>query len=655
MTLALAGCFAALIAAVVSAAWSSSASAWLGLTGAALLAAVGLTAAAGGAHPGLGVGSWLGFGTAHLRADGLSGVFLALTGLAGAAVSVAVVEQRPRRLMCALHALVLLACATFIAADNAFWLFLAWETLTVALYLLTTADRERPGTLVAGYFSAGLTKLGGGALLAAIGLLYGRTGSFSLDVWSAAMPHVDATAQGVAFLLLLVAFGTKVGAFPLHGALPVSYSAAPGLGAATISVALAAGFYGLWRLVFVVLEPSLWWGELLVVGGGLTAFAGIVYAITQDEVRRFLGFSTVEHTGIALVGFGVALIGAAAGKPELAAAGLLAATLQVVAHGLAKTLALIAGDRLERGSGERDLLRLGGLGRRLPKAAAGLGTASLTLAAVPPFAGFVSEWMTFMALLQGFRVDEAFARLAMALAAALLALTAGLGLLAFAKLYGFAFLGPPRAGGRPAEPADIGAGLAGLAVLTAALGVAAPWEIGLLGAGLAGALGFDPAGQAISHPLVLGPVYPDFSVLAPTWLAIALPAFALVAATLARRTGTPVRRAPVWVTGSGAELAAVQYRPAAYSNPLRVVLQGPLGFQRRLLTRPAGHRGAGATLVLESHVVMAADRFLYRPVTAAMLRASAAVRRLQSGRLSAYLLYMLVVLLLVLTMIPTLR
>jgi formate hydrogenlyase subunit 3/multisubunit Na+/H+ antiporter MnhD subunit len=412
----------------------------------------------------------------------------------------------------------------------------------------------------------------------------------------------------------------------------------------------------MWRLVFATLEPALWWGEVLLILGALTAVAGILYAIAEDEIRRFLAFSTVEHAGIAIVGLGVALIGKSTGEPELAAAGLLAATLHVVAHGIAKTLALLAGDRLERATGERDLLRLGGLGQALPRAAVGMGVASLTLAAIPPFAGFVSEWMTFMALLQGFRVEHTFARLLMALAAAALALTAGLGLLAFAKLYGFAFLGRARAAlGRILEPADTGAGVIALAILGAVLGAAAPWEIDLLGAGLAGSLGFDPSNAAISHPLVLGPVYASFSVLAPTWLAIALPSFALASAAAVRALRPQVRRAPVWVTGSGADIGAVQYRPAAYSNPIRVVLQGAYGFQRRVRRQAEGRSGLAVTLVVETRVVMAVERYLYRPVTAAFLHASAAVRRLQSGRLSAYLLYMLAVLLIVLTLIPTLR
>jgi hydrogenase-4 component B len=358
-----------------------------------------------------------------------------------------------------------------------------------------------------------------------------------------------------------------------------------------------------------------------------------------------------------MLGVGVALIGRATGAGELEAAGLVAATLQVIAHGVGKTLAFLAADRVERATGQRDFAPLGGLGRTLPRAAGGFGVASLTLAALPPFGGFVSEWLTFMALLQGFRVEHTFARLLMALAAALLALTAGLAALAFAKAFGFLFLGRARAGfERVREAADPGIGLFALGLIGLGLGVAAPWEIHLIGSGLESTLGFDLSTTAISHPLTLGPVYRDFSVLAPTWLAIALPAFGLITALIVRALlRPPVRRAPVWITGSGADIAEVQYRPAAYSNPMRVVLQGPYRFRRELRPRGGERSPLERSLVLETRVVLAVEQYLYAPVASVFLAAAARVRRLQSGRLGAYLLYMLIVLIVVLALIPTLH
>lgn len=624
--------------------------------GAALLGLTGFVAAAGWSFAHLHIGSWLGFGASSLLTDRLGGVFLALVGVTGAAVSLALAEHPPRRLVGSLHALLLLALALVIGADQAFLFLLAWEAVTVSIFLIAGAERERPGTLVAAYFGGTMNKLGGGSLLAAFALMYAHTGSFSFAAWADAAAGLGSGLRGTVFALLLVGFGTKIGLLPFQGPLPLGYAAAPGAASASLSVALNVGFYGLWRLVFDLLRPaSAWQGELVLVVGALGGLVGILYAIGQDEVKSFLGFSSVEHAGIVLIGFGVALIGQSVHEPKLAAAGILAATLHLVMHGVGKTLAFVAADRVERTAGGA-MGALGGLGRQLPRTAAGFGLAVVTLAAIPPFGGFVSEWFTFEALLQGFRLEAAETRLLMALAAALLALTAGLALLAFAKLFGGIFLGAPRsARGAVREPSAPAAGVGLLALTACLLGVVAPWEIRWLGRGFLDVLGFDLSHTTISHPLVLGPVYPGFSVLAPTWLAIALPGFALASFALVRATLRPSsREAPPWTSGSAVTVSAVQYTPASYSNPIRVVLRGLYGFTRRLDAAPS-RSGLPASLTLETRIVPAFEHYLYSPLTAVALRLSSRVRRLQGGSLSLYLAYMLIVLIVVLALIPALR
>ena len=621
--------------------------------GSVLLVIVGVAAAIGDATPVVALGGWLGFGHSALRADGLAGIFLALTGLTGAAVSLAYAELPAGRWLTTLAATLLFFVAVAIGSDNGFLFLLAWEAITVCVYLIANAGRDRRD-LVAGYLTGGLAKIGGAALLAAFALLYAHTHSFSLQVWSHA--PLPAGTRGVLFALFLLCFATKVGLLPVQGGLPAGYGSAPRLGAASLSVALCAGFYGLWRFEFGVLGPlPVWCGDTLLVLGGITALVGIAYALTQDSLRRFLGYSTIEHAGIVLVGLGVALLGHAAHNPRLAAVGLLAATLHVCAQNLAKTLALIGIDRVEVATGERTEDPLGGLSRVLPLSAFGVGIACLTLAAIPPLGGFVSEWFTFEALLQGFRMPTLLSRLLCALAAAALALTAGLGLLAFVKFYSFMFLGRARrtlAGLR--EPSGRPLALVALSAVILVLGTVAPWEIHALGSGLRALLGFNAASSVISHPLVLGPVFASFSVLAPTWLALVLPAYALLALLIAVSAGPgKVRRAPVWVTGSGADLSAVQYRPSAYSNPMRVVLRGLLGYRTRLVQTDDDE--SGPRFVLENGVVLAIDRFVYAPLAGAALHVAACVRSLQSGRLSAYLLYVLIALIGALSLVPILR
>jgi hydrogenase-4 component B len=647
------------IATIPVAAVSRRVAAVLALAASLLYLVVGFVSAGGWSHASIDLGTWFGFGPAALVVDRLAGLFLALAGAAGAAVSATYLEHPPKRFVTALHGLLLLAMATVIGANQAFVFLLGWELLTLTLYLLAGADRERPGTLFAGYFTGAMNKLGGAALLAAFALLYAHTGSFEFSDWAALSPGIGSAVRGVAFALLLVGFGTKVGMMPFQGWLPVGHAAAPGAASATLSgIAINAGFYGLWRLAFETVHPaSLWWGDMTLVIGGLSALVGILYAIGQDDLKRFLGFSTIEHSGIVLIGFGVALVGSAADKPTLAAAGLVAATLHLIAHALAKTLAFLGADRVARGAGTRELAPLGGLARRLPKTATGFGLATLTLAAVPPFAGFVSEWLTFEALLQAFRIDNTPTRLLMALGAALLALTAGLALLAFAKVYGTVFLGRPRrADADEREPSDPGTGLVALTAVAILLGAAAPWEVQWVGLGLQGMLGFNLAATTVTHPLVLGPVYADFSVLAPTWLSIVLPTYAILAGVLVWWwLRPPLRRAPVWISGTDSERTSIQYTPAGYSNPVRHVLRGLYGYRRRVRLDPPPRAGGRPKPTVETRLIPGFEHYLYAPVTAAALWLSAQSRRLQSGRLGLYLLYMLLVLLAALALIPALR
>ncbi len=191
-----------------------------------------------------------GSGSAHsaLRADGLAGIFLALTGLTGGAVSLAYAELPAGRWLTALGCTLLLVRG---GRDR------RRQRVPVLPRLggdhrLHLPDRKRAARdradLLAGYLTGGLAKIGGAALLAAFALLYAHTHSFSLEVWAHA--SLSAGTRGVLFALFLVCFATKVGVIPLQGGLPAGYGSAPRLGAASLSVALCAGFYGLWRFEF---------------------------------------------------------------------------------------------------------------------------------------------------------------------------------------------------------------------------------------------------------------------------------------------------------------------------------------------------------------------------------------------------------------------
>jgi formate hydrogenlyase subunit 3/multisubunit Na+/H+ antiporter MnhD subunit len=277
------------------------------------LVIVGVAAALGSSQPLLNLGDWLGFGHSALRVDGLAGIFLALTGVTGAAVALTYAELPAGRWLTILSTCLLLFIAVAIGSDNGFLFFLAWEAITICVYLIASAGSTRQD-LLGGYLTGGLAKIGGAALLAAFALLYAHTHSFSLEAWRHA--HLAAGTRDVLFALFLTCFATKVGVLPLQGGLPAGYGSAPRLGAASLSVALCAGFYGLWRFEFDVLGPlPTGCGDALLIIASVTAVTGITYALTQDDLRRFLGYSTVEHAGVALVGFAVALLSQSSPPP----------------------------------------------------------------------------------------------------------------------------------------------------------------------------------------------------------------------------------------------------------------------------------------------------------------------------------------------------
>jgi formate hydrogenlyase subunit 3/multisubunit Na+/H+ antiporter MnhD subunit len=198
----------------------------------------------------------------------------------------------------------------------------------------------------------------------------------------------------------------------------------------------------------------------VLVLGASSALLGIAHAAVQNRLSRVIAYSSIENTGLIVVGFGVALTGAGIGDRRLVAAGLLAATLQVVTHTLAKSLLFTSSAGIEAATGADDLEELRGRARRTPWSGFGLAVGSLTLAGLPPTAGFVSEWFLLESLMQQFRVPGLGYRLVLTLAGAAVALTVGFAGVTFVRLVGLICLGgndppqtPPAPGGtHPPDP-----------------------------------------------------------------------------------------------------------------------------------------------------------------------------------------------------------
>lgn len=631
------------------------------LAGAGLAAVRGETtnASLGWLFGRLSTGSELG-----LVLDRLAGLFLLIV-FAVAVPAVAIVASwswtKPvMRTMPAAVCLLLSACAVIVLARDVFVLVFSWEMLTVSFYWLTSPGQHRTdgrASLTATLATVTFGKVSGAALLLGMLVLVPAGGSLT---WTGLGTSAEGAVKASAYALLVVAFAVKVGLVPLQVWMPRGYQAAPGpVRALMAGAAVNVGFYGLWRTLQVLGAPPPWLAVTVLLVGGVTALLGIAHASVHTQLTAMVAYSSVENAGLIATAYGIALIGSAVGMPQLMAAGLLAATLQVVAHALGKTLLFASAGVIESRLDTDDLDQLRGVARRLPWSGTGLAVGALTMAALPPTALFVSEWFILETLMQQFRLGQLRYALPMAAAGALVALTAGFAGVAFARLAAFTALGHTPPTTRTAS--GVGwVGRLGLLVLIAAcplLAAFTPAEIHLIADGLSGIISSEVTNAAVDSPWVLGPVYRGFSVLSPTWLSIELPIMCLLvlgaAMLLSRGRLRRVRRVPVWRSATGGVDGADEYTPFGYANPTRKVLANILMTQTELreVERASGGRvgdeaagPAGTHLGYTSDVVEVTETYLYRPLLRPMRWAVRAALRLQSGRLDAYLFYMLIAL-----------
>jgi NADH:ubiquinone oxidoreductase subunit 5 (subunit L)/multisubunit Na+/H+ antiporter MnhA subunit len=464
-------------------------------------------------------------------------------------------------------------------------------------------------------------------------------------------------------------------------------------------VCVNVAFYGMWRtLALLGRAPGALVGVVLVLGA-LSALLGIAHAAVQNRLSRVIAYSSIENSGLIVTGFGIALTGAAVGDRRLIAAGLLAATLQMVAHTAAKSLLFTSVAGIEAAAGSDDLedLRVRGGGRGggwgTPWSGFGLAVGSVTLAGLPPTAGFVSEWFLLESLMQQFRVPGLGYRLVLALAGAAVALTAGFAGVTFVRLVGLIVLGRPGGHGGAGSPpggavlggivpprlTDYGwTGRAAVVVLAGcclAIAAVTPLEVRVIAAGLSPDVPSALTMGALKSPWVLQPVFAGFSILSPSWLWLEMPVMLLLVVlftwAVSGRRLLRVRRVPAWRSATIGVEGADSYTAFGYANPTRRVLAGVLDTRsevRQIMMEENGsddgtgapdrpdpaETGQAAHLQYASDVIEVVEAYLYRPVFRAFMSVVAVAKRLQSGRLDAYLLYMLIALIAVIAVVTVL-
>ena len=343
---------------------------------------------------------WIG---AHFRVDALSAFFVAVVNLGAAAASLYGLgygrhEPEPQRVLPFFPAF-LAGMNLVLVADDAYTFLLSWEFMSIASWALVMAHHREADNARAGYVYIVMASFGTLTLLLAFALLAGPAGGYAFDAMRAA--SADAGRGGLAFVLALIGAGSKAGIVPLHVWLPLAHPAAPSHVSALMSgVMTKVAVYGFVRIVFDLAGPPGWWWSVpvLIVGAG-TALLGVLYALMQHDLKRLLAYHTVENIGIIFIGLGLALAFRAFGMLSAAALALTAGLLHAFNHSLFKSLLFFGAGAVLSATGERDMEHLGGLIHHMPRTAFAFLVGCVAISALPPFNGFVSEWLTFQAIL----------------------------------------------------------------------------------------------------------------------------------------------------------------------------------------------------------------------------------------------------------------
>ena len=574
--------------------------------------------------------------TLAFRIDPLSAFFLMviLTVCSLAALySFNYLENPQKALRTAVHylffALLTAAMALVVTADNLITFLLAWEIMSLSSFFLVLYDYEAPRNRRAGYLYFVFSHVGVLFIFAAFGLIYAHTGSLNFEA-AASLPE---TTRILTFALAFIGFGSKAGVFPFHVWLPHAHPAAPSHISAVMSgVMIKMGIYGILRIYMLLDWHTALFGEIVLIAGMVSGILGVVYALAQHDLKRLLAYSSVENIGIVLIGMGIGMLGVAGGKPVMAVLGFGGGLLHVLNHAVFKSLLFMGAGMVLHRTGTLAMDTLGGLIKNMRITGTTFLIGSLAISGLPPFNGFVSEFMVYLGGFDSVGLRKADFALGL-LAVVSLAVIGGLALACFTKVLGVVFQGEPRT-----AVADVrekgGMMLASMIVLAAACTL-----IGLLPMPFAAMALKAVAGLNLGYGRI--PPEPFASLALDITRAAALLLLVLTVLTLVRAylyRGKNVRRSATWGCGFSRPTARMQYTSASYAasiveffRPVAPLVEDHPPIQGRFPTRTH----------YRSEMQDAAELLLNRVIVQPVMWLFDRLRWLQHGDIHMYIGYIL--------------
>jgi formate hydrogenlyase subunit 3/multisubunit Na+/H+ antiporter MnhD subunit len=605
----------------------------------------------------------------HIRLDQLSGFFLVVIGLLSSFVSLyslgylkGYLGLRPVTSLVVFSALFLAGMLLVVLADDAFFFLIAWEMMAASSYYLVLFEDERVENRRAAFLYLVVAHVGAIAILLSFGVMAGLatgfTGFQSYTFDAMRETELPAGLAAAAFLLAFFGFSAKAGVIPLHVWLPEAHPVAPSNVSALMSgVMLKTAIYGIVRVVFDLIgDFPWWWGALVLVFGLISAVLGVLYALMQHDLKRLLAYHSVENIGIILIGIGLAMIFTSFDLPLLAALALIAGLYHTLNHALFKGLLFMGAGAVLHATHERNMEEMGGLIRFMPWTAVFFLVGCVSISALPPFNGFVSEWLTYQAFLLSPGLPSPLLNLLIPLGAALLALTSALAAACFVKAFGVTFLGHRRGHhhGIVHEAGwsmRIGMLLASLSCL--ALGVlptvVIQWMDPLAEMLVGGTIAASASGFGW---MWLTPIAAERASYSAPVAFLGILSIVVVTYLLLHARPGALHRVPLWDCGFEKITGRMQYTATSFAMPIRRIFGFIFSIKENTgQLPPAAHPAFPQRLYYHLRV---RDRFwmwIYQPVVDASFWLSRRIGRMQHGRIQIYLIYSFVTILVLLILL----
>jgi hydrogenase-4 component B len=529
-----------------------------------------------------------------------------------------------------------------LVAADAFMFLLAWELMSLSPFFLVSLHDEDASVRSASWIYLVAAHLGALCLLALFALLSMQTGgelSFSSFAQNPHASHMPG-GMGLLFVLALLGFGTKAGLIPMHVWLPEAHPAAPSHVSAFMSGAMIkAGIYGLLRFLTFLGQPEEWWAYLLIGAGAVSAFIGILMAMSQHNIKKSLAYSSIENMGIIHLAVGFGLFTTVHGNLTLGALCFTAAFLHLFNHSLCKSLLFLSAGSVLSGTGSISINDLGGLQKRMPVIGCCFALGAAAISALPPLNGFAGEFFLYISLAIGGAKGH-FEGLVYWAGLIVLAATGGFTLLCFARMYGLAFLGEARStAAKTAEQAPFleHLTLALLSALCLVSALAAPALAHFIAVNIVPSIMLTPGiipNNFIDPATLLGSVNHIFLLL----LALAGALLLLRHMLLRKRK---VSASPTWGCGYAAPNERIQYSGASFSQPA-IVFMNSLLRAKILLPKISSYFPATAKADISCNDQV--KEGFFRNLFLLFLGIANWSKRLQHGRVDGYILYILLTL-----------